>query len=113
MHFDQCRALLIFFAFLGRALSWLRDGDAAFFGDHANRFRKRTLFHFHHEFEDVAADPAAEAMVDLLGGVDGKRRRFFRMEWAEAGEILTTLFQAHVFADDANDVRLLLHAIRE
>jgi hypothetical protein len=32
---------------------------------------------------------------------------------AQPGEILATLFQADVFADDADDVRLLLDAIRE
>ncbi len=113
MHFDECGALLILFAFFGRALFGLRDGDAAFFGDDANRFWKRTLFHFHNELEDVATDAAAKAMVNLFGRVDGKRRRFFRVEWAKAGEILAALLQAHVFADDADDVRLLLNAIRE
>ena len=35
------------------------------------------------------------------------------MEGAETGEILPGLFQAHVFADDADNVRLLLHALGE
>jgi len=35
------------------------------------------------------------------------------MEGAETGEICAALFQAHVFADDADDVRLLLYALRE
>ena len=35
------------------------------------------------------------------------------MEGAQAGEILAALFQAHVFADHADDVRLLFDAIRE
>ena len=113
MHFDQCGALLIFFAFFGRVLSGLRDGDAAFFRDDSNRFWKRTLFHFHDEFEDVAADAAAEAVINLFGRVDGERWRFFRVKRAQAGEILAALFQADVFADDADDVRLLLHAIRK
>ena len=35
------------------------------------------------------------------------------MEGAEAGEVLARLFEAHIFADDADDVRLLLYTIRE
>ncbi len=113
MHFDQRGTLLIFFAFLGRAVSRLRDGDATFFGDDANRFRKRALFHFHDEFEDVAADAASKAVINLLSRMDGERRRFFGVEWAQTGKILAALFQADVFAYDADDVRLLFHAIRE
>jgi hypothetical protein len=91
----------------------LRYRDTAFFGDDSNGFRKRTLFHFHHEFEDVTADTTAEAVINLFGRVDGERWRFFCVEWAQAREILAALFQADVFADDADDVRLLFHAIRE
>ncbi len=113
MHLDQRGALLVFFAFFGRALSGLRDCDAAFLRDDPNRFRERALFHFHDEFEDVAADTAAEAVVNLFGGMHSERRRLFRVERAQAREILAALFQAHVFADNADDVRLLLYAIRE
>jgi hypothetical protein len=35
------------------------------------------------------------------------------MEGAKTREILARLFEAHVFADHADDVRLLLYAIRE
>ena len=35
------------------------------------------------------------------------------MKRAQAGEILPGLFQAHVFADHADDVRLLLYVLRE
>jgi hypothetical protein len=40
-------------------------------------------------------------------------RRLFGMERAEAAEILASLLELNVFADDADDVRLLLDAIRE
>jgi len=43
----------------------------------------------------------------------GERRRLLGMEWTEAAEILSGLFQADVFAHHADDVRLLLHAIRK
>ena len=66
MHFHERGALLIFLALFGRALSGPRDRDAAFFRDDAHGFRKRTLVHFHHELEDVAADAAAKAVVNLL-----------------------------------------------
>jgi len=35
------------------------------------------------------------------------------MEGAKPGEIRAGFFQAHVFTDYADDVRLLLHAFRE
>ena len=113
MHLDHAGALLLFAALLGRALARLRDGDAAFFGDGAHRFREVGFVHLHHEFENVAAGAAAEAVVDLLDRMDGEGGRFFGMERAEADEILAALFQAHVFADHADDVRLLLDAIGE
>ena len=113
MHLDHAGALLLFAALLGRAFARLRDGDAAFFGDGAHRFREVGFVHLHQEFENVAAGAAAEAVVDLLDGVDREGRRFLGMKWAEADEILAALFQAHVFADHADDVRLLFDAIGE
>ncbi len=74
---------------------------------------KSDLVHLHQEFENVAAGAAAEAVVDLLDGMDGEGRRFFGMKWAEADEILAALLQAHVFANHADDVRLLFDAIGE
>ncbi len=35
------------------------------------------------------------------------------MKGAEPGEICTALLEAHVFADHADNVRLLLHALRK
>jgi hypothetical protein len=35
------------------------------------------------------------------------------MKWAQPAEILAGLFQAHVFAHHADNVRLLFYAIRE
>ena len=113
MHFDKRRTLLIFAALLGRTFARLWNADAAFFSNGADGFGKRGLVHLHHELEDVAALAAAEAMVELLGGVNGEGRRFLLMERAKAAEILAAFFQANVFADDADDVRLLLDAIRE
>jgi hypothetical protein len=35
------------------------------------------------------------------------------MKWTQPAEILPGLFQAHIFAHHANNVRLLLYAIRK
>src|ERR1700683_659775 len=35
------------------------------------------------------------------------------MEWAQAGEILTSLFEEDIFADHPDDVRLLFHPVCE
>ena len=113
MHIDQRAALLVFAALLGRALAWLRNGDAAFFGYGAHRFRKWRFFQLHDKTENVAAFAATEAVVHLFDWADAERRSFFLVEGAEAGEILAAFFEAHVFADDPDDVRLLLDAIRE
>ena len=74
---------------------------------------KRALVHFHHEFEDVAAHAASEAVVNLPHRMHGERRSLFLMERAQPGEILPGLLQADVFPDHADDVRLLLHLLRE
>ena len=66
MHFDERGALLILAALFGRALTRLRDGDAAFFRDGADCFGEWRFLHLHHEFEDIASCAAAEAVVDLL-----------------------------------------------
>ncbi len=90
---------------------WHRN--AAFLGYDSYRLRKRTLVHFHHEFEDVPARAAAEAVINLSHWMHGERRRLFLVERAQPREILASLLQANVFADHADDVRLLLHLLRE
>ena len=114
MHFDQRGALLILAALFGRTLARLGNRECRI-------FRRRCepppgnvrLLQFHHKFENVAAHAAAEAMVNLPHGMHGEGRRLFLMERTQAGEILPGLFQADVFADHADDVRLLLYSLRE
>ena len=113
VHLHQRAALLIFAALLGRPLARFRNRYAAFFRDGSNGFRERGLFQFHYEFENVAARSAAEAVINLFHRMHGEGRRLLLMKGAQAGEILPTFFQAHVFADHANDVRLLLHPLRK
>ena len=113
MQFHERSALLILLALLGRAFPRARNRDAAFFRDGAHRLRKRDLVHLHHELEHVAARAAPEAVINLLHRMHGKRRRLFGMERTQPREILPGLFQADVFAHHADNVRLLLHAIRK
>src|SRR5580698_1606735 len=111
MHFDQRAALLVLAALFRRALARFRDGDAAFFGDGAYRFGKWRFFQFHNKAKNVAAFAAAEAVIHLFDRADAEGRGFLLVEWAEAAEILAAFFQTHIFADDPDDVRLLLDAI--
>ncbi len=113
MHLHQRRALLILAPLFGRPLARPRNRNAALLGHRADRFRKLALLHLHHEFENVAAYVAAEAVVHLLHRVHAERRRLLLVKRAQSREILPGLLQAHVFADDADNVRLLLHAFRK
>ena len=113
MHLDQDCSLLIFFSFFRRAFLGPGQRNPAFFSDDADGFWKLALFHFHDEAENVSALAAAEAMENLLHGVNSKGRSLLSMKRAQAGEILPALFQADVFAHHADNVRLLLHAIRK
>src|SRR5690348_15295675 len=113
VHFDERRALLIFAALFGRSFARFGNGNAAFGRNGANCFGKSAPVHFHDEFENVAAFAAAEAVIELLHSVNGKGRRLFLMKRTQAAEILAGFFQAHVLADDSDDVRLLLYAFRK
>jgi hypothetical protein len=113
VHFDQRSALLILAALLRRSLARPRYRDAGLLGDGPHRLGELAFVHLHDEFEDVTAVVASEAVVHLLYRMDAKRRRFFLMEGAQAAEVLTGLFQTNIFADDADDVRLLLYLFRE
>src|SRR5208283_1672426 len=113
VHFNQRRTLLILSALFRRTLLGLRDRDAALLCHHADSFRKGALFHFHHEREYVATLTATETMKNLFYRMNRKRWRFFAVKWTEPSKILAALFEAHIFADHAHDVRLLLYPIRE
>ncbi len=113
VNFNQRRALLILLALFGRPLLRPWNGNAALFRDHLHRFRERALLHLHHETENVSTLAAAEAMKNLFHRMHREGRRLFSMKRAQSGEILPALLQAHVFADHANNVRLLFHPIRK
>ena len=113
VHLDERGSLLVLASLFGRALARLRNRNAALFADRAQRLGKRALVELHHKFEYVAARAAAKAVVNLPHRMHRKRRRLLLMERAQPREILPGLLQAHVFADHADDVRLLLHLLRE
>ena len=86
-------------------LGTLGHGDAVAFGEALEGFEERDAFEFLDEADDVALGLAAEAVIELLGGVDGKRRGFFLMKRAETLiAVGACLAEADFFADDADDV---------
>ncbi len=111
MQFDERGALLQLAPLFRRAFPRPRDGDAAFIGDGLHRLHEFALVHLHDELENVSAHAAAEAVIDLLHRMNGKRRRFFGVERTEPGKVLSVFLQPHIFAHHADDVRLLLDAI--
>ena len=99
---------------LRRAELGLGRGDAELLRDGADGLGKGDVLDLLDEGEDVAGDSAAEAVEVLAAGVDGKRRRLFAMEGTEPGVVLRAGFaQLDVFADDADDVGLLLDGVGE
>ena len=47
---------------------------------------------------------AAEAVIKLLGGTDGKTGGFFVMEWAQAHEIGAALLELHITSDNVDNI---------
>ena len=113
MHLDQSAALLILAALLRRPLARRWNWNPALFGDHAHGFGKAGVLELHHKLKNVSAHAASETVVNLANRMHCKGRRFFVMKRAQSGEILAGFFQAQVFANHANDIRLLLHLLRE
>src|SRR5207249_294170 len=80
VQFNQRGTLRLFPALVRRSFPSLWQRDAAFFGDRADGLRKFAAIHLHHELENVAARPAAEAVINLLYGMDGERGSLFGMK---------------------------------
>ena len=113
MHIHQRRPLLIFFALLRRTLPRLRNRNPAFFRDSPHRFRERRLLQLHHKLKNVPALSATEAVIHLLHRAHAERRRLLLVKRTQPAEILPALLQTHIFANHANNVRLLLYPIRK
>src|SRR5260370_20436410 len=99
-------------AFRRRTGLRLRNRDAALFRHQTQRTRKFAALHFHPKIENIPALAAAETVENLLDGGNRERRRFFLMERAKPAEILSRFLEAHVFADNPNNVGLLLDPLR-
>ena len=114
MELEELAALAVLGGFFGRSEFALREGDAAFLGDGADRFREADVFDFLDEGEDVAVLVAAEAVEELAAGVDAEGGGFFLVEGAEAVEVLRAgFFEADVFSDDFDDVGLFFDVLGE
>src|SRR5579883_73751 len=91
-----------------------RHGNAVALGKGLEGFVEAQSFDLHDEVEHVAAGAAAEALVELVRGIDGKRGRLLVMEGAQAGiAVRARPFQPNVLADHADDVDRPLDLLRE
>ncbi len=114
VHIEQLAAEAGFLGFAGSGEAGLGERNSQLLRQQPDRFREGDVFDFLDEVEDVAFFVAAEAVVELLGGVHGKRRRFFPVKGTQAGVILSPGFaELDVVADNADDIRLLLYGVRE
>ncbi len=70
-------------------------------------------FVFHQEADRVAAGAAAEAVVELLVGVDAEGGAFLVVEGAERGVVLARFAQVHAGIDHVDDIDALEQVIDE
>ena len=92
VNFDQAAALLRLSRLFRRGIRDFGHGDAEFFGDHAHGFGKSYVLDLLHEAEDVASGVAAEAVEELIAGMNGERRSFFLVEGTQSLIILRATF---------------------
>ena len=93
----------------GLLKSHLRKRDSELLRHSPHSFRERDVFDFLDEVEYIARHSASEAVIELPGGMNRKRRCLFVVEWTESRIVLRAgFFQLDVVADDPDDVRLLL-----
>ena len=59
---------------------------------------------FGQEFDGVAADATAEAVIELLARTDRKARRFFAMERTQTHVVGAGLFERDMASDQLDDV---------
>src|SRR5258708_18520249 len=110
VHLEESGALLRFrIGILGA----LRHGDAVALRYGLEGLEEGDAFQLHHELEDVAARAAPEAFIKLVNGIHSERRRLLGMERAQADVAGAGLFDAHVFADEADDVHRRLDLFGE
>ena len=90
------------------ALGPLIDLHAGPGGQLAERLRERQAVALHHEAEDVATEPAPEALPALAHGGNDERGSLLAVEGAQPLERRPRLLQRHRLADDVDDRELAL-----
>ena len=76
--------------------AWLvRELNAGKFGQQLQRFDKGELVVLFGERDDIAADAAAETLVDTFLRGDGKGRGFFAVEGTKAPKVVTLPLERH------------------
>src|SRR5215469_9830321 len=109
MDVEQAAALLRLARFFWRRVADFRHGDAELLSHDMHGFGEGDVLNLLDESEDIASSVAAEAVKELVAGVDGERRRLFLVERAESQVILGAAFaQLDVVAHDPDDIGLLL-----
>ena len=82
----------------------LMEVDPKTIGERHHRFGESEALCRHHETKHIAADAAAEAMVDPVNRVDREGRRDLIVERAEACRLGPVRFEVAVGAYDRDDV---------
>ena len=65
------------------------------------------------EFEYIAPDATAEAVVELAVGINAERGGFFVVKRAEAGVVAALLDELDVFGDQVDDVGGVADALED
>ena len=97
-----------FFTRWARALWQINAGALS---EEFDRLHKGDSVDFLKEFEYIASNSTAEAMIDLAVGVDTERWRFLVMERAEPKKIPAFFTQMHVFGDHVYNVGGVANAL--
>ena len=103
---DQAGALL---AALALVLVGVAQDDAGLAGQELDGADEVEVLDLAHERDDVALGPAAEAVVDVLLGVDRERAGLLAVERAQPAEAAPDPLELHVLADDGDDVGRFAH----
>jgi len=99
---------------LRRGVFAFGEGDAALLRDDADGLREAHVLNFADEAEDVPRCLAAEAVIELADGMDGKGGGLLFVKGTEAGVVLRAgLAEADVALDDLDDIGLLLDGLGE
>ena len=100
----QLDDLLLQLESLGAQPPLVGDGDVVALGQGSQGLGKGQVLLLHDQGEDVAADPAAEAVVELLVGIHGERGGLLAVERAQSDMLATAGPQGRVLRGDLDDV---------